>query len=142
MQRKQIEEQIAEQIRHLDDSMSIYQTLIDDLRQSEFITKSAEGSIANARSVIAKAQTLIWDYKQKFANEKKRAEELEAARDRVQQELNARSSQLEALHTWLATKKVLSDEELRVQALAEIEEAHQRDIQHLKNQIKSLTEWE
>ena len=83
---------------------------------------------------------LIRDNKQKHANEKKRAEELEAARDQVQQELNVRSSQLEALQTQLATKKLLSDEKLRVQALAEVEEARQRDIQCLKDQIKSLAE--
>jgi len=59
----------------------------------------------------------------------------------VQQELNVRSSQLEALQAQLAAKKLLSDEELRVQALAEIEEVRQKDIQRLKDQIKySLSE--
>jgi len=41
---------------------------------------------------MAKVPALIRDNKQKLANEKKRAEELEAARDQVQQELNVRSS--------------------------------------------------
>jgi len=115
--------------------------MIDDLQQSKFITKSAEGAITFAWMAIAKAQALIWDNDQKFANEKKRAEELGVARDRVQQELNVRSSQLEALQAQLAAKKLLSDEELRVQALAEIEEVRQKDIQRLKDQIKySLSE--
>jgi len=47
--------------------------------------------------VIAKAQGLIRDNEQKHANKKKGAEELEAARDQVQQELNVRSSKLEVL---------------------------------------------
>ena len=58
----------------------------------------------------------------------------------MQKELNIRSSRLEALQAQLATKKLLSNEELKVQALAEIEEARQRDIQRLKDQIKSLAE--
>jgi len=40
----------------------------------------------------------------------------------------------------LAAKNLLSEEEFRVQALAEVEEACQRDIQRLKDQIKSLAE--
>ena len=100
---------------------------------TEFITKSVERAIASARAVIAKVQALIWDNEQKFANENKRAEELEAARDWVQQELNVWFSQLEALQAQLAAKKLLSDKELRVQALAEVEEARRRDIQRLKD---------
>ena len=57
----------------------------------------------------------------------------------MQQELNVRSSTLEVLQAQLAVKKLLSDEELRVQALAEAEEARQRNIR-LKDQIKSFTE--
>ena len=136
---KNIEEQIAQQTRHLDDFKSSYQILTDDLQQSKFITKSAEGAISSPRAVIAKTQALIRDNEKKLANEKQRAEELEAARDQVQQELNVWSSQLEALQAQLAGRKLLSDEELRVQALVEVE-ARQRDIQRLKDQIKSLTE--
>ena len=58
----------------------------------------------------------------------------------MQQELNVRSSQLEALQAQLVTKKLLSDEELKVQALTKVEETHQSDIQCLKDQIKSLAE--
>ena len=42
------------------------------------ITKNAEGVIASARAAIAKKQSLIQD------NEKKKVEELEAAKSRVQ----------------------------------------------------------
>jgi len=90
--------------------------------------KSVNGVIASTRVVIAKAQALIWDNKQKLANEKKRVEEFEATRDQVQQELNVQSSQVEAFQAQLTLKKLLSDEELRVQALAEAEEAWQRNI--------------
>ena len=58
----------------------------------------------------------------------------------MQKELTDHSSKLEALRAQLASKTFLSDEELRGQALAEVEKACQRDIQHLKDQIKSLAE--
>jgi len=45
---------------------------------------------------------------------------------------------LEALQAQLARRKLLSDEELRIQALVEVEEACQRVIQFLKEQIISL----
>ena len=67
-------------------------------------------------------------------------EELEAPKDQVQQELDVHISKLEALQTQLATRKLSSNEELRVQTLAEVEEARQRDIQHCKDQVKSLAE--
>ena len=72
-------------------------------------------------------------------NEKKKMEELEATKSRVQQELDVHTSKLKALQVQLVSKKFLSNEELRAQALAEVEKAHQRAIQHLKDQIKSLT---
>jgi len=59
-------------------------------------------------------------------------EELEAAKSRIQHELNVHTT-LEALQAQLAAKKLLSDKELRVQALAEVEEARRRDIQRLKD---------
>jgi len=55
-------------------------------------------------------------------------EELETARHQVQKELVNHTSKLEALWTQLTSKSLLSDEELRAQALAEIEKARQRDI--------------
>ena len=67
-------------------------------------------------------------------------EELEATRSQVQQELNIRSSRLEALRAQLATKKLLTDEELQNKAMAEVEETRQRDIQDLTEQIKSLAQ--
>ena len=116
-EQKKIVEQIAEQTHHLDNFKSSYQILTDDLQQSQFITKSAEGAITSARAAIVKVQALIRDnlrQRAKTCNEKKRAEELEAAIDQVQQELNVRSSQLEILQAQLAKKKLLSDEQLRV----------------------------
>ena len=118
--------------RHLNDSKASYQNLTDDLQRSEIITKSVESVIASSWVAIAKVQALIQDNEKKLANEKKRANETEAARNRLQQKLNVRSSQLEVLQTQLATKKLLSDEELRVLVLAEVEEAWQRNIQHFK----------
>jgi len=98
--------------------------------------------IASARSTTAKAKTLIHDNKKKLANEKKNMEELEATKSWVQQELDVHTSKLEALQAQLAMKKLLSDDELRVQALAEVEKACQRDIQYFKDQIKSRAEQE
>ena len=60
-------------------------------------------------------------------------EELKTTKSQVQ-----RSSLL--LQTQLTAKNLLSEEELGAQALAEIEKARQKDIQHLKDQIKSLAE--
>ena len=89
---------------------------------------------------IAEAQALIQDHELKLANEKKKVEELQTIRHRVQQELDDYYSKLEALRTQLASKKFLSDQELRVQALAEVEKACQRDIQRLREQIQTITE--
>ena len=58
--------------------------LTDDLQRSELVAKNAEGVIVRAWVVIAKAQALIHDNEQKLANEKKKMEELEAAKSRVQ----------------------------------------------------------
>ena len=58
----------------------------------------------------------------------------------MQKELADHSSKLEALRAQLVSKTFLSNEELRAQALAEVEKARQRDIQRLKDQIKSLAE--
>ena len=44
----------------------------------------------------------------------------------MQKELNDHSSELEALRTQLISKEFLSEEELRAQALVEIEEARQK----------------
>jgi len=49
------------------------------------------------------------------------------AKKRVQEDLTACSSKLESLQAQFATKKFLSEEELRVQAWAVIEKARQRE---------------
>jgi len=139
---KEIEEQIAEEARCLDDFKARYQNLVDDLQRSEIVTKSAKGVIVSVRAVIAKAQALIHNNELKLANERKRVEELEAAKGQVQQELNVHTLKLGALQAQLATKKFISEEESRAQALAKIKEAHQRDIQCLRKQIQSLAKQE
>ena len=58
---------------------------------------------------------------QKLIVARKRLEELEAAKTQVQENLADHSSMLESLQTQLATKRFLSEEELRVQALVEAE---------------------
>jgi len=134
----EIEEQIAECIRHIDIFRISYQGLTDDIHQSEVISKAMEDVIASARVAIAKAQALIQDHELKLANEKKRVEELESIRHRAQKELEDHSSKLETLRAQLASKTLLSDEELRAQALAKIEVACQRDMQRLKNKYNLL----
>ena len=107
--------------------------MIDDIHQSKVIFKIAEDVIASAHTAIPKAQALIQDHELKLANEKRKVEKLETTKHQVQQELDVHSSNLKVLQAQLAVKKFLSDKELRVQALAELEEARQRDIQRLKD---------
>jgi len=72
---------------------------------------------------------LIQVNEQKLAIARKRLKELEAAKKRIQEDLTARSSKLESLQAQLATKKFISEEELRVQAWVEVEKACQREMQ-------------
>ena len=58
-EQKEVEKQIAEHSRHLDNSKASYQNLIDDLQRTEIITKCTEGATASARAVTAKVQALI-----------------------------------------------------------------------------------
>ena len=109
--------------------------MTEGLQRSETVTKTAEGVIASARAVIVKAQTLIQDNEQKLANEK--MEELETAKSQVQQKLTVYSSKLKSFQMQLAPKKLLSEEELRAQALVGVEKTRQQNIQHLWDQIKS-----
>ena len=53
-ERKEIEEQIAEEARCLDDSKASNQNLVDNLQRFKIVRKSAEGVIASARAAIAK----------------------------------------------------------------------------------------
>ena len=62
---------------------------------------------------------------QKLAIARKRLEKLKAAKTQVQENLTAHSSRLESLQVQLATRRFLSEEELRVQVLVEAEKAHQ-----------------
>ena len=58
-ERKEIEEQMAEEACHFNEFQASYKRLLDDSRESEVITKNAEQVIANAQAAIAKAQALI-----------------------------------------------------------------------------------
>ena len=135
-----IEERIDECTRHIDSFRVNYQSLIDDIDQSKVVSKTAKDVIASARMTITKSQALIQYHELNHANEKRKVEELETTKHQVQKKLDDHSSKLESLWTQLTSKNLLSDEELRAQALAEVEKACQKDIQHLKDQIKSLAE--
>ena len=82
-ERKEIEEQMAEEAWHLNDLQASYQRLVDDSRESKVITKNAEQVIANAQAAISKAQALIQVNEQNLATAKKRLEELKAAKKQV-----------------------------------------------------------
>ena len=100
-ERKEMEEQMAEEARHLNDFQTSYQRLINDSRESEVITKNAKQVIANTQAAITKAQALIQVNEQKLVAVRKRLEELEAAKKQVQEDLSARSSKLESLQAQL-----------------------------------------
>ena len=135
---KEMEEQMAEEACHFNDFQASYQRLIYDSRESEVITKNAEQVIANAQAAIAKAQALIQVNEQKLAAVRKRLEEREAGKKRIQEDLTARSSELDSLQAKLVTKKFLSEEELSVQAWVEVEKARQCEMQYLRDRIYSL----
>jgi len=114
--------------------------MVDDSREFEVVIKNAEQVITTARAAIAKAQALIQVNEQKLAAFRERLEELEAAKKLVQEDLTAYSFKLESLQAQLATKRFLSEEELRVQAWAEVEKTRQHEMQRLREQIYSLAE--
>ena len=58
-ERKEVEEQIAEEVCHHDNSKASYQNLIEGLQRSEIVIKTVKGVIANAGAAIVKAQALI-----------------------------------------------------------------------------------
>jgi len=114
-ERKEMEEQMAEEAHHLHNFQADYQRLVDDSRESEIITNNAEQVIATARAIIAKVQAFIQVNEQKLAVARKKLKELEATKKLVQENFAAHSSRLESLQTQLSTKRFLSEEELRVQ---------------------------
>jgi len=81
---------------------------------------------------------LIAINEQKLATSEKRLAELEAAKVQVEESLSVNSSELESLRVQLATKRFLSEEELRAQAIMEAEKARQHEMHRLKEQIRSL----
>jgi len=82
-EQKKIEERIAKCTCHIDDFRVSYQSLINEIHQSEVVSKTAEDVIASARVAITKVQALIQDHELKLANEKRKVEELEATKHRV-----------------------------------------------------------
>ena len=58
-ERKEMEEQMAEEARHFNEFQASYQRLVDDSRESEVVTKNAEQVITTVRVAIAKVQALI-----------------------------------------------------------------------------------
>ena len=70
--RKEIEERIAECTRYIDSFRVSYQSLIDDIHQSEIVSKTVEDVIASTCLAIANVQALIQDHELKLANEKKK----------------------------------------------------------------------
>ena len=75
-----MEEQIAEETRHLQHFQADHQRLIGNSKESEIIMQSVEQVIITARATIAKAEALIEINEQKLATARKKLEELEAAR--------------------------------------------------------------
>ena len=68
---------------------------------------------------------------QKLVVARKRLEELEAAKKLVQEDLSAHSYKLKSLQVQLAMKKLFTEEELRIQAWAKVEKAHQYEMERL-----------
>ena len=58
-EQKEVEEQVAEEARHLQNFQADCQRLIDDSKESEIIIYNAEQVITTAQVAIAKAQALI-----------------------------------------------------------------------------------
>ena len=54
-ERKEMEEKMVEEARHLYNFQAEYQRLADDSKESDIVTKSAEQVIAIAQATIAKA---------------------------------------------------------------------------------------
>jgi len=133
-----MEEQIAEETRHLQHFQADHQKLIGDSKEYELIMQSTEQIIISARATIAKTEALIAINEQKYANARKKLEELEAVKTHVEESLSAHSSRLESLQAQLAAKEFLSEEELWVQALMEAEKVRQHEMHRLREQIRSL----
>ena len=105
-----MEEQIAEEARHLQHFQADHQRLIGDSKESEIVIQSEEQVSTTARITIARAQALIEINEQKLAAARKRLEELENARMQAEESLSAHSSRLESLQAQLAAKRFLSEE--------------------------------
>ena len=65
-ERKEIEEQMAEEACHIQHFQADYQRWVGDQKESEVVIKSAEQIITTAQITIAKAQALIEVNEQKL----------------------------------------------------------------------------
>ena len=96
-EKKEMEEQIAEEARHHQHFQADHQRLIGDSKESEIVIQSAEQVITTARITIARAQALIETNEKKLVAARKRLEELKTVRTQIQENLSAHSSKLESL---------------------------------------------
>ena len=80
-----MEEQIAEEARHLQHFQADYQRLTGDSKESEIVIQSAEQVISTGQVTIARAQALIETNEQKLVAARKRLEELETARTQAEE---------------------------------------------------------
>ena len=119
---------MAEEACHLHNFQVDYQRLVDDSKESEVVIQSTQQVITTAQAAIVRAQALIEANEQKLVIVRKKLEELKTVKMQVQENLAAHASRLESLQTQLATKRFLSEEELRVQVLAEDEKARQQEM--------------
>jgi len=58
-EKKEMEEQMAEEARHLQHFQADYQRMVDDSKEPEIVIQSAEQVIATAQAAIARVQALI-----------------------------------------------------------------------------------
>jgi len=137
-ERKEVEAQVAEEVRNLERSQAECQKLTDDSMESEFIRQNAELAIINARAAIAKAEAIIVSNEGTLATVEKRLQEQQAAKARAEESQTIHSSRLESLRAQLAAKPFLSEEELRVEAMMEAEKASQHEMHRLRERIRSL----
>ena len=82
-ERKEMEEQMAEEVRHLYHFQADYQRLVDDSKESEIIIQSAKQVIVTAQTAIAMVQALIQVNDQKLVVAKEKLKVLETAKTQV-----------------------------------------------------------
>ena len=92
-----MEEQMAEEARHLNDFQASYQRLVDDSRKSKVITKDAEQVIATTQAAIVKTQALISGKWAEACCYQEKVGGARAAKKQIQENITSRSFKLESL---------------------------------------------